>query len=129
MDHNIGHNLMDIQLLSSLYSTVDDVDLTVAEFFERHIPGTQAGPTYHCILMEQFLRTRKGDRFFFENGNMPSSFTLLQLTEIRKASMSRILCDNTPGVAQMQQRAFQQISDANPLVPCTMMPALDARLW
>nr|XP_040237277.2 peroxidase-like isoform X1 [Anopheles coluzzii] len=119
----------DIQLLSSLYSTVDDVDLTVAEFFERHIPGTQAGPTYHCILMEQFLRTRKGDRFFFENGNRPSSFTPPQLNDIRKASMSRILCDNTPGVAQMQQRAFQQISDANPLVPCTMMPALDARLW
>uniref|UniRef100_A0A1Y9IWD0 Heme peroxidase 12 n=1 Tax=Anopheles minimus TaxID=112268 RepID=A0A1Y9IWD0_9DIPT len=119
----------DFQILSSLYRTVDDVDLTVAEFFERHLPGTQAGPTYHCILMEQFLRTRRGDRFFFENGNTSGAFTPPQLNEIRKASMARILCDNTPGVAQMQPRAFQQISDTNPLVPCTTLPALEPRLW
>ncbi|XP_053671837.1 peroxidase-like [Anopheles nili] len=120
----------DIQMLNNLYRTVDDVDLTVSEFFERHIPGTQAGPTYHCILMEQFLRTRRGDRFFFENGNTPGAFTPPQLNEIRKASMARILCDNTPGVVQMQRRAFQQIAnDVNPLVPCNMLPPLEARLW
>ncbi|XP_052891809.1 peroxidase-like [Anopheles moucheti] len=119
----------DIQLLNSLYRTVDDVDLTVAEFFERHLPGTHAGPTYHCILIEQFLRTRRGDRFFFENGNSPGSFTPPQLNEIRKASLARILCDNSPGVQQMQPRAFEQISTANPLVPCSSLPALDTRVW
>uniref|UniRef100_A0A182QCF9 Heme peroxidase 1 n=1 Tax=Anopheles farauti TaxID=69004 RepID=A0A182QCF9_9DIPT len=119
----------DIQLLSSLYRTVDDVDLTVSEFFERHLPGTQAGPTYHCILMEQFHRTRRGDRFFYENGNQPGSFTPPQLNEIRKATIGRILCGNAPGVTQMQLRAFQQIANDNQLIPCPMLPALDARLW
>ncbi|XP_053676626.1 peroxidase-like [Anopheles nili] len=120
----------DIQLLSNLYRTVDDVDLTVAEFFEQHVPGAQAGPTYHCILMEQFLRTRRGDRFFFENEMTAGAFTFPQLNEIRKASMARILCDSTPGVTQMQRRAFQQVAvDVNPLEPCNSLPTLDARLF
>uniref|UniRef100_A0A2M4A9X7 Putative peroxidase n=1 Tax=Anopheles triannulatus TaxID=58253 RepID=A0A2M4A9X7_9DIPT len=119
----------DYQRLASLYRTVDDVDLTVSEFFERHIPGTQAGPTYHCILMEQFLRTRRGDRFFFENGNTVGAFTVYQLREIRKASMARILCNNSPGVTQMQRQAFQQIADINPLELCSSQPQLDIRFW
>ncbi|KFB34769.1 AGAP010735-PA-like protein [Anopheles sinensis] len=120
---------MDIQLLNTLYRTVDDVDLPVAEFFERNLPGTQAGPTYHCIMMEQFMRTRRGDRFFFENGNTPGAFTPSQLNEIRKASMARLLCDNSPGVSQMQPRAFQQIMGVNPLLSCRTLPALDVRFW
>ncbi|KFB47946.1 AGAP010735-PA-like protein [Anopheles sinensis] len=79
--------------------------------------------------MEQFMRTRRGDRFFFENGNTPGAFTPRQLKEIRKASMARLLCDNSPGVSQMQLRAFKQISNTNALVSCRTLPALDIRFW
>ncbi|XP_058066699.1 peroxidase-like [Anopheles bellator] len=119
----------DYQMLSSLYRTVDDVDLTVAEFFERPTPGTQAGPTYLCILMEQFMRTRRGDRFFYQNGNTAGAFTLAQLREVRKATMARILCNNTPGVVTMQPRAFQSITANNTLIPCSSFPQLDTRFW
>ncbi|XP_052871706.1 peroxidase-like [Anopheles cruzii] len=119
----------DYQMLSSLYRTVDDVDLTVAEFFERPTPGTQAGPTYLCILMEQFMRTRRGDRFFYQNGNTAGAFTMAQLREVQKATMARILCNNTPGVVTMQPRAFQSITANNTLTPCSSFPQLDARFW
>lgn len=53
----------------------DDIDFTVGGSLERHVPGTEAGPTFNCILMEQFYRVRVGDRYFFESGNSPHPFT------------------------------------------------------
>lgn len=65
-----------MQKLSTLYDTPDDVDLTVGGSLEAHIPGTLAGPTFLCIMTEQFYRTRVGDRYFFETGNPDTGFTL-----------------------------------------------------
>lgn len=62
--------------MSTLYEDPDDVDLTVGGTLEAHVPGTLAGPTFLCILTEQFYRSRVGDRFWFENGNKGSGFTL-----------------------------------------------------
>lgn len=57
-----------MKVLQSLYETPQDVELVVAGSLERNVPGAQAGPTYLCILTEQFYRTRVGDRYFYENG-------------------------------------------------------------
>lgn len=64
-----------IHLLSTLYETVDDIDLTVGGSLEALVEGTLAGPTFLCILTEQFYRTRKGDRYFYENGGADTGFT------------------------------------------------------
>ncbi|ENN75712.1 hypothetical protein D910_05095 [Dendroctonus ponderosae] len=56
-----------VERLATLYEHPDDVDLTVGGSLETIIPGTLAGPTFLCILTEQFYRTRVGDRFWFEN--------------------------------------------------------------
>lgn len=65
-----------MQKLATLYETPDDVDLAVGGGLETHVAGTLAGPTFLCILTEQFFRTRAGDRYFFENGNQETGFTL-----------------------------------------------------
>lgn len=65
-----------MQKLATLFQNPDDVDLTVGGSLEAHVPGTLAGPTFLCILTEQFYRTRAGDRFFYENGNPETGFTL-----------------------------------------------------
>lgn len=66
-----------IQVLQSLYESPQDVELVVAGSLERNVPGAQAGPTFLCILTEQFYRTRVGDRYFFENGADPdTAFTI-----------------------------------------------------
>nr|CAI5835304.1 unnamed protein product [Callosobruchus analis] len=70
--------------------------------------ATAAFRFFHALIMGN-LETRVGDRFFFENGG-PTGFTLPQLNEIRKTSISRLLCDNSNGVRAMQPRGFERIS-------------------
>lgn len=91
----------------SLYEEVDDIDLTVGGSLEKLVPGTLSGPTFLCILTEQFYRTRVGDRFWFENKQ--NGLTLPQLNEIRKVSIARLMCDNSD-IKSIQPRAFQRIS-------------------
>lgn len=64
-----------VETLEALYASVDDVDLTVGGSLEAHVEDTLAGPTFLCILTEQFYRTRVGDRFFFERGNKDTAFS------------------------------------------------------
>ncbi|XP_051159770.1 peroxidase-like [Leptopilina boulardi] len=114
--------------MKSIYDSPDDVDLTVGASVEEPAPGSLVGPTFQCILSEQYYRARVGDRFFFENGNCGNPFTLDQLNEIRKYTISRFICDNTDTVS-MQRRGFVQISKRNPLVSCESIPNINLSLW
>ncbi|XP_058116226.1 peroxidase-like [Anopheles ziemanni] len=113
-------------LLQTQYPLVDDVELAVAGALERHHGDGMAGETFNCLLLDQFRRTRVGDRFFFENGN---TFNTRQLYEIRKASMARVLCDNTVGMTEIQQDAFFLVSESNPVVSCTQFPSQNLARW
>lgn len=74
-----------MEVLRTLYESPLDVELVVAGSLEHNVPGAQAGPTFLCIITEQFYRTRVGDRYFFENGAdpdvafTPSKFNLVRL--------------------------------------------------
>lgn len=101
----------DVDNLRSLYVSHEDVDLTVGASLEAHVAGALAGPTFLCILTEQFYRTRVGDRYFYEHGDNEAAFTREQLGEIRKASMARLFCDNGNNIEQMQRAAFLRVSN------------------
>lgn len=58
-----------------LYASVDDIDLWSAGISERHAPGAKVGPVFGCIIGQTFQNFRQGDRFWYENGGQPSSFT------------------------------------------------------
>ncbi|CAH1962658.1 unnamed protein product [Acanthoscelides obtectus] len=45
-----------VEQLARLYESPEDVDLTVGGSLEQLVPGTLAGPTFLCILTEQFYR-------------------------------------------------------------------------
>ena len=102
---------MDAPAIASLqmaYESVDDVDLYIGGLSELPALGAVVGPIAQCIIGEQFLRLKKGDRFFYENGNRSTSFTYSQLTAIRSASLARIICDNNDGaIGTMQPLAFR----------------------
>ncbi|KAJ8973693.1 hypothetical protein NQ317_013398 [Molorchus minor] len=117
-----------VKKLAALYECPDDVDLTVGGSLEAHAPGTLAGPTFLCILTEQFYRTRVGDRFWYENEG-DTGFTLDQLVAIRKSSISRLLCDNGHNIKAMQPKGFEKISPENAVVLCNMLPTVDLSLW
>ncbi|XP_037896461.1 peroxidase [Glossina fuscipes] len=118
-----------VEKLKTLYASHEDVDVTVGGSVERHVIGALAGPTFLCLLTEQFYRTRVGDRFFYENGDKYAGFTPDQLAEIRKASMARLLCDNGNSIESMQPKAFLQVSNSNPVVSCSNIREVDLSKW
>uniref|UniRef100_A0AAG5DNK4 Heme peroxidase 1 n=2 Tax=Anopheles atroparvus TaxID=41427 RepID=A0AAG5DNK4_ANOAO len=119
----------DVSKLQSLYASIDDIDLTVGGSLEAHVNGALAGPTFLCILTEQFYRTRVADRFFYERGDKDLAFTREQLAELRKANLARLFCDNGNHVQSMQPKAFLRISHSNQVVPCSQIPEVDLSLW
>ncbi|XP_066994780.2 peroxidase [Anabrus simplex] len=120
-----------VAVLSKLYRSVDDVDLFVAAVAEKPLKGALLGQTFVCLVGDQFARLRRGDRFFYEEGGFPSSFSEEQLKSIRKASLARLLCDNSDDIAQMQPLAFFQASFANQRVACNSesVPRVDLSAW
>jgi len=60
---------------TQVYASPDDIDLWSAGVSERPVPGSMVGPVFGCIMGETFRNLRQGDRFWYENSDMPSSFT------------------------------------------------------
>jgi hypothetical protein len=52
--------------LRELYGSVDDVDALAGGLAEDHVEGTSIGSLFREALVEQFQRTRDGDRFWHE---------------------------------------------------------------
>lgn len=48
----------------------------LAEVPSRKDTDSLIGPTSLCLIADQFARTKNGDRFFYDVGGQPSSFTL-----------------------------------------------------
>lgn len=53
--------------LASLYDSVDDLDLLVGGLCEPHVEGGVVGETFRAIMVDQFVRMRDGDRFWYAN--------------------------------------------------------------
>ncbi|KAG8035072.1 hypothetical protein G9C98_001562 [Cotesia typhae] len=117
-----------VKKLSELYEHPDDVDFSVGGGLEVN-DNALAGPTFLCVLIEQFYRTRVGDRFWFESPDPVVAFTREQLREIRKATLARFMCDNTNSIKTIQRRAFELPSKKNSLVSCDSIPGIDFNLW
>lgn len=96
---------------------------------EKPIPGGILGHTFSHMIAGQFLRLKEADRFFYELGGQPHSFTLGkvafvfpndystkatilidQLDEIRKVSMATIICLNSDNIRDIQPLTFRPAS-------------------
>lgn len=99
-----------VQQISQVYARVEDVDLFVAGVSEYSVQGGVLGPTFACIQANQFMRSKFGDRFYYEHGNQAGSFTPQQLQEIRKSSMAKIICDNSDGITEVPLNVFRHES-------------------
>ncbi|CAJ0581451.1 unnamed protein product, partial [Mesorhabditis spiculigera] len=108
--------------LRNSYGSVDRIDLWVGALVEDPVLRGLVGPTIACIVGPQFKRTRDGDRLYYEN---PGVFTRAQVNEIRRSSLSRILCDNARGLTMVPREAFR----LGPFVPCGQIPAMDLSKW
>ncbi|XP_041978631.1 chorion peroxidase-like [Aricia agestis] len=97
--------------LKNIYRHVDDIDLFTGGMAERPVMGGLVGPTFACIIAQQFSNLRKGDRFWYENGGFDSSFTPAQLQQIRRVSLAQVLCRTLDSIENIQPFVFLSADD------------------
>ncbi|XP_025192930.1 peroxidasin homolog [Melanaphis sacchari] len=121
-----------IQRYQTIYSSPFDIDLWSGGVSEKPAPGSVVGPTFSCIIASQFSLLKKGDRFWYELPDQPSSFSPDQLQEIRNVRLARLVCDNTDIIDTVQMYPMV-LSDheLNPRVPCRsgVIPRMDLSKW
>ncbi|MCB9866462.1 MAG: peroxiredoxin [Phycisphaerales bacterium] len=53
--------------LEALFGDVDNIDPWIGALAEDHLPGSSLGELLTAGILDQFLRARDGDRFWYEN--------------------------------------------------------------
>jgi len=67
-----------VNALKSIYKDVDDIDLYVGGLLEINQQNDGLlGPTFMCIIADNFLKVKYEDRYFYEagHGTNPYPFT------------------------------------------------------
>ncbi|XP_045592710.2 LOW QUALITY PROTEIN: salivary peroxidase/catechol oxidase [Procambarus clarkii] len=117
-----------LDVLKSIYSSIQDVDLIVGGLAEESLPGALLGPTLSCIIAYQFLNLKRGDRFWYENADSRLSHD--QLQSIRQSSLARVVCDNLDDrAAVVPRRIFDIYDEINVPLPCHRLPGTNIELW
>ncbi|KAH3787834.1 hypothetical protein DPMN_165963 [Dreissena polymorpha] len=124
----VDHNPEDAKKLHSIYRHPDDIDIFAGGLSERPVEGGVIGPVFSCIVGRTFHNLKYGDRFYYENEDSRTGFTLAQLNSIKKMGLAKLMClhFHTPHV---QMVPFRMPGPTNPLVNCAMFEDLDFSLW
>jgi len=92
--------------LAAVYGTVDDVDPFAGMLAEDHVDDAMVGETLRAVLVEQFTRTRAGDRYWYSR--------VLRGAELRRVERTRladVLRRNT-SMGRLRRSAFHVPRDA-----------------
>ncbi|XP_053313239.1 myeloperoxidase-like [Spea bombifrons] len=111
--------------LMSLYGTPNNIDIWMGAVAEPLVTNGRVGKLLACLIGDQFRRSRDGDRFYYEK---PGEFTVAQLNAIQRATMSRIICDNTR-ITKVPKNVFVANEYPRDFVNCTSIPRLDLSPW
>ena len=115
--------------MKKIYKSIYHVDLYVGGMSENK-NDLPLGPTFGCILRKQFLSSRDGDRFYFENQNTtenPGAFTKRQLRQIKKMTLAKVLCNNLEGAKTMREDVFRTPDESNKLIQCEKLKDINYR--
>ena len=94
--------------------------------------GGILGPTFQCLIAEQFKRLREGDRFWHENAPDPAlntdntAFTACQLREIRKVRLAKIICNNSEDIPTVTWKVLEQ---SKIFVSCDKLPDVNLNVF
>ncbi len=89
--------------LSSVYASVDDVDLWVGGLAEDPVvaQGSQVGELFRRILVVMFTRLRDGDRFWYED-----DLTAADLAIIGDGTLAEVIRNNTSIDGEIPDNVF-----------------------
>ena len=76
--------------LASVYDSVDDIDVWPGAIAEEDLEDGMVGELLNAILVDQFARSRDGDRFWYENRLDEET-----LAEVKDTKLSDIILRNT----------------------------------
>jgi hypothetical protein len=98
----ITSNVKVQQELQNAYGNVNNIDPFEGGLAEDHAPGSDLGPLFTRILVDQFTRLRDGDRFFYLNEN----FNADELRILQQGNtLARVIEANTD-VTNLQSDVF-----------------------
>jgi hypothetical protein len=92
-----------------LYRRANRVDVYVGLLLESGkgtVPGGLVGPTTAAILAAQLVRTRAGDRFWYENPDSPHPFSAAEVQQIQETSLADLVERHFPGITSVRKDAF-----------------------
>ncbi|XP_068792535.1 thyroid peroxidase [Struthio camelus] len=111
--------------IMELYHNPNNIDVWLGGLVEDFPPGARTGPLFACIIGKQMKALRDGDRFWWENDNV---FTEAQKHELRKHSLSRVICENT-GISEVPVDAFQLGKFPEDFKHCDNVPGMNLEAW
>ena len=86
--------------LASTYGSVDNIDLWIGGLAEDHLPDSSMGETFTAILVDQFVRLRAGDRFWYQY-SLPNRL----VQQIENTTLADIIRRNTD-ITKLQENVF-----------------------
>lgn len=120
-------SLENISYLRKVYKKYSDVDLLAGSLLESD--GKEFfGPTIRCIIKEQFKRFKLGDQFFYTNRKSSYPFTEEQIHEIKKMTISRLICEVTD-VNFITPMGFFGTCNVNKIDGCDKLAKFNFSLW
>jgi peroxidase len=113
--------------LAELYNDNPDLaDLWAVGLAEAPANGGIVGATFGCIIREQMRRLRDGDRYFYQNHGV---FSHRQLHEIKKVTLSKVMCNNLETIVSIQRNAFVSGRRSHRRTECSNIPGIDLTAW
>ncbi len=103
--YSITHQLRSQSRLANAYGHINDIDLWMGGLAETHLSQSLVGPTFHAIILDQFLRLREGDRFWYLNDPFFLDHPEL-LKDITHTSLADIIRRNTTIGEEISDHVF-----------------------
>lgn len=114
--------------ISEMYDEVGDLDLYSGALSEIPMEGSLLGATASCLIVDQFVRLKTGDRFWYENAG-PQGFSPEQLREIKKTTLASVICDTSDGILEIAPMVMRRGGERNGNVPCSELERIDYTKW
>lgn len=113
------------------YESPQDVDLYAGLLMEQHMAGAQVGPTAGCIIADQFIALKKGDRFWHENAGVYSNE---QLAEVKEIGLAKVMCSTLEGMKKASERPFLKANtrvngNMNGVHSCQKIGQISFKAW
>ncbi|XP_037045582.1 peroxidase-like [Bradysia coprophila] len=123
-------NKTNVDLLKRMYESFEDVDFYVGGLLESFasIGNPLAGPTFGCVIGENYNNVMGGDIYFFTHPDNPYPFTTAQINAVRKYRVSNIFCTNS-NLNETYKYWSLTPGAINPKIKCDDYPPMDLSAW